>query len=272
MRLSTLVLIATLAFFYNAEVFLPNTPGSTPYHVLYLFGTLAVGTVVIFTVFSNFASYLVFPFWGLAYMLVAPHFAGGYTLDIMFSGMNLMHAAMVAGVATLTHWYTKKLDGYLQNDYRTVDYAAAPPLLEDELEEIKYEITRARRYNRAISTIMIQPISKSYGANEKKLLAKTLIRSFRRTERLYDMGKEGRFLIFCPETANSSAEMLVNRIRILAHKEQEVHFNYGIATFPDQELTFEGLVSRAKENLETGTSHKTASVKAINDGKLIANR
>jgi hypothetical protein len=133
MRLSTLVLIVALAFFYNAEIFLLDTPSRTSYQIMSLFGTMAAGAVVIFTVFSNFASYLIFPFWGLAYLLAAPHFTGGYTLHIMFSEINLIHAAMVAGVATLTNWYVTKLDGYLQNDYQAVDYAAAPPLLEDGL-------------------------------------------------------------------------------------------------------------------------------------------
>lgn len=272
MRLSTLVLVATLALFYNAEIFLPDTLGSTTYHVMYLFGTLAAGSALIIPALSSFPLYLASAFWGLAYMLAVPHFTSGYSLHIMLSGTNLIHVVMVAGITTLTHWYARKLDAYSHNERRPIDYASPPPLLDDELENIKYEITRARRYNRPISVIMLQPIAKSYGTMDKGTLSKTLSRIFRRTERLYDMGKHGRFLIFSPETTNSSAEMLVNRIRIMVHREQDMHFNYGIATFPDQELTFDGLVSRAEENLETGASHKTASIKAIKDGKLMVNR
>jgi hypothetical protein len=272
MRISTLVLIVALAFFYNSKIFLPDTLSRAAYYVMYLFGTLAAGSVLIFPVLSTFPSYLAFPFWGLAYMLAVPQFTGGYTLHSMFSGINLIHVVMVAGIATLTHWYARKLDGYLRNEHQSIYYASAPPMLEDELGDIKYEITRARRYNRPISVIMIQPIRKSYITMDKGSLSQTLTRTFRRTERLYDMGKDGRFLIFCPETTNSSAEMLINRIRIMVYREQDMHFNYGIATFPDQELTFEGLVSRAKENLDTGASHKTAAIKPIKDGKLMANR
>jgi hypothetical protein len=239
---------------------------------MYLFGTIAAASAVIFTIFSNFPIYIAFPFWGLTYVLTIPHFAGGYTLHIMLSATTLIHAAMVAGLATLANWYVRNLGSYLQQEHQSVDYTIAPPLLEDELKHIKYEITRARRYNHPMSVIMIQSFSKSYGSMEKGLLSHTLSKTFRRTERLYNMGKQGRFLIFCPETTNSSAEMLVNRIRIIAHREQEIHFNYGIATFPDQELTFEGLVLRAKENLERVTSRNTATIKSINNGKLIANK
>ena len=56
------------------------------------------------------------------------------------------------------------------------------------------------------------------------------------------------------------------------HREQDIHFIYGVATFPDQELTFEGLVSRATENLEAGVKHKATAIKSIKRGKLIANR
>ena len=272
MRLSTLALITALAFFYNVDFFLPDIPGRTNYPVMYLFGTIAAASAVIFTIFSNFPIYIAFPFWSLTYVLTIPHFAGGYTLHIMLSATTLIHAAMVAGLATLANWYVRKLGSYLQQEHQSVNYTIAPPLLEDELKHIKYEITRARRYNHPMSVIMIQSLSKFYGSMEKGLLSNTLSKTFRRTERLYDMGKQGRFLIFCPETTNSSAEMLVNRIRIMAHREQEIHFNYGIATFPDQELTFEGLVLRAKENLEAGTSNKSAVIKVIKDGKLMANR
>jgi hypothetical protein len=271
MRLSTIVLIAALAVFYNAGFFLPVLPGNSNNHVMYLFGTLAIGAILILPFFSKFPSYLAFPFWGLAYLLFLPNLADGDALQHMFTAITLMHAAMVAGITSLTHWYARKLDGYMRRDRVPVESSSAPPLLEDEMESIKYEITRARRYNRPISVIIIQPIAKAFGAVEKAVLSKTLSRIFRRTERLYAMRKQGRYLIFCPETTNSSAEMLVNRIRIMVHREQDVHFNYGLATFPDQELTFEGLLSRAEENLETGAKRKTTVIKAIKTGRLTAN-
>ena len=271
MRLSTIVLIAALAFFYNVGIIFPDTHGSTNYHAMYLFGTLAVGAILVVPVFSKFPAYLAFPFWGLAYLLFVPNLAGG-DIQLMFTGSTLIHALLVAAITSLAHWYARKLDGFLRKERRFVDLSSAPPLLDDELESIKYEITRARRYNRPISVIMIQPIAKAFGAVEKGALSTTLGRIFRRTERLYDMGKQGRYLIFCPESTNSSAEMLVNRIRIMVHRELNMHFNYGLATFPDQELTFEGLLSRARENLETGTGRKSAAVKAIKGDKLMANR
>lgn len=272
MRLSTLVLILALALFYNAGTFLPGPLGGMNHHLMYLFGTVGVGSVLLFPVFANFPLYLAFPFWGVAYLLAAPHFTGGYTVEVMLSGVNLMNAIIVAGVSSLTHWYVKRLDGYLRKEGRLADIASAPPLLDDEADDIKYEITRARRYSRPISVIMLQPVFKPFSPVDKVSLARTLSRIFRRTERLYDLGKNGRFLIFCSETSHSSAEMLVNRIRIMVHREQDIHFVYGIATFPDQELTFEGLVMRAKENLEAGASHKSAAIKSIKSSKLATNR
>jgi hypothetical protein len=274
-RFASIVLIVTLALFFNSQLFFQHIELTAPssHHFMYLFATLSAVAVILSRTFGRLPVYLVAPLSGFAYLLATPYFSAAYTFENLFSAINLFEAVMVCCVVGVTHWYTRQLPDAIQDNRRTADDSETPPLLDAELNEIKYEITRARRYNRSITLVMLQPVARILGENEKRQLTAVLRSCFRRTERLYDVGKEGRFVIFCPETTATSAEMLVNRIRIYAHKLQEMHLIFGLATFPDQEVTFEGLLSRARENLRARFGGRVLRGKSVtlNKNKAVGN-
>ena len=269
--LPTLALIVALASFYNSELLMPDSSVSINYHVVYLFGTLSTLMVILLTVFVRISLAVTFIASGLACVLTTSYLSSGSAIPGIASQLYLFPSLAVAGITTLTHWYVRKLRLYLLQKHKSEDGPAAMRFLEDELDHIKYEFARARRYNHHISVILIRPITASQRKIDKDRLASSLDRNFRRTERLYDMGKSEQYLIFCPETTISSAEMLVNRIRIMTQRERDIYFHYGIATFPDQEVTFEGLLSRAQANLQARfRGKKSSAVSQPNKGKLAA--
>jgi hypothetical protein len=96
-RLSTLVLI-TSGILYNAEIFLPDTPSRTTYQIMYLFGIMAAGTVVIFIGVQQFCLISHFPVLGTGLPAGGTAFYRWVYCTDHVPEINLIHAAMVTGV------------------------------------------------------------------------------------------------------------------------------------------------------------------------------
>jgi hypothetical protein len=271
---AAVALVAGLVLFSRVNTFLPHFGIASVNPSTYLFGTFAASAVIVISRFWYVSSFFTALLWVAIYLLVMPFFAGEYTVEYLFSTIIAVEAAMVAVMVILANNFVHKLNSVLHDlhvERETAEPRTVFPLLEEAIEDIKYEIIRARRYDHPISILIIQAFSSSLGANGNIIVANTLRNAFRRTERLYVMDKFGRFLIFCPETTMSSMEMLVNRIQILTQRELGIHTSYGMASFPDQELTFEGLVARAEKNLSSGTKPQFTTIREVADDKLAAN-
>jgi len=57
----------------------------------------------------------------------------------------------------------------------------------------------------------------------------------------------GRFLVVCPETDLESAVFLSERICQMVEGRTEFHVKCGVASFPDEALTFEDLLQLARD-------------------------
>ncbi len=61
----------------------------------------------------------------------------------------------------------------------------------------------------------------------------------------------GRFLILCPETDLSSVILLAKRMQQAITERIDLKVQCGVASFPDEALTFEDLMKKAYERLST---------------------
>jgi GGDEF domain-containing protein len=60
---------------------------------------------------------------------------------------------------------------------------------------------------------------------------------------------KGRFIVLCPETDLSSASLLGKRISQAVKERTDLRVLWGAAAFPEEALTFDDLLEKARERL-----------------------
>ncbi len=139
---------------------------------------------------------------------------------------------------------------------RAVDIQAAR-------ESISAEITRSRRYHHPLSVLTVRlEKNKAWGDwKEMKLLANEMLERFAIAKvsqilsdhaRNTDMvlrDRDGQFVLLCPETNLTSTSILAKRIADAVKQDLDAEIAYGTASFPDEALTFDDLISTANGRL-----------------------
>ena len=74
--------------------------------------------------------------------------------------------------------------------------------------------------------------------------------------------RNAHFVVLLPEVTQSEAETLRRKVEIAAREKLGLDLKTGLATFPDQEVTFEGLVQRAEAILRDAAIAESENVAA----------
>jgi hypothetical protein len=131
--------------------------------------------------------------------------------------------------------------------------------------EIRRELTRSRHYHRPLSLIVVEPKLKSFGISLPTIIEEMqqaiatrfarvkLAQTMRQQLRLMDLVLEedehqDHFIILCPEADEMGTAVLVERIEAVMNQ-AGIEVQCSTATFPDEALTFEGLLNQAKDKL-----------------------
>lgn len=135
--------------------------------------------------------------------------------------------------------------------------------IDSESQRIKIELTRSRRYHRPLSLVVIQ----SESEDEKMImdLLKSIQHDLRtrfssarvgqiiddciRQTDLVMRDRRGRFIILCPETDLGNASLLGKRIAQAVKERTRLYVLWGVAAFPEEALTFDDLLQKARERL-----------------------
>lgn len=146
--------------------------------------------------------------------------------------------------------------------YRVVDIDAASDL-------IKMEFGRSRRYHRSLSLLVVHVFPNNEEAVREMLkslqqdvlsrlsnarVGQSIGEVIRHTDQLI-RDRLGRFIILCPETNLESAKFLSDRIRRSVEERTGLHVNCGVASFPDEALTFEDLLYLARDRSMKPADH-----------------
>ena len=133
--------------------------------------------------------------------------------------------------------------------------------IDAEEKRIKLELTRSRRYHRPLGLVVLEPeLEKEKDTREMlKGIQHDLMNRFtsarvaqivddriRQTD-LVMRDHTGRFVILCPETDVESAKLLGDRIAHAIKERTDLDVRWGVAAFPDEALTFEDLLHKARE-------------------------
>ena len=140
--------------------------------------------------------------------------------------------------------------------------------IDSESQRIKIELTRSRRYHRPLSVVMIQSESDEEELTREafKNIQHDLMSRFtsarvgqiiddrvRQTD-LVLRDYQGRFFVLCPETDLSNATLLAKRISQAIKERTNLRVLWGVAAFPEEALTFEDLLQKARQRLIDSTS------------------
>lgn len=138
--------------------------------------------------------------------------------------------------------------------------------LDEAAEDIQLELTRVRRHQRPLSVIVVETKPESVRAAlhrtvqevQRAMLSRYVVTSLarvignqlRRTDLVLNQRDRGRFIILSPDTNMVNSTVVVDRIQAAATEELGVSVACGIATFPEDALTFEELIHRAELSLQ----------------------
>jgi len=135
--------------------------------------------------------------------------------------------------------------------------------IDSENQRIKIELTRSRRYHRPLSLVVIESESEDEKTTREMLksIQHDLLNRFtsarvgqiiddriRQTD-LVLRDRRGRFIILCPETDLEDASLLAKRIAQAVKERTSLRVLWGVAAFPEEALTFDDLLQKARERL-----------------------
>lgn len=130
-------------------------------------------------------------------------------------------------------------------------------------DRIRIEVARSRRYHRPFSLIVVRAsvddimdIQDLFGAIQHDLrdkfsaarLGHIIDKDIRQMD-LILRDHQGQYLILAPEVGQEGANLLVQRISHLVEEKAKLHLSWGIATFPDDALSFDDLLDAAHTRL-----------------------
>jgi len=128
-------------------------------------------------------------------------------------------------------------------------------------DQIKTEFSRSRRYHRPLALLVVHSLPKDEEVVREMLkslqrdvltrlsnarIGQAIGEAIRQADLLI-RDNIGRFIVFCPETDLESAVFLAERIRRIVEERAGFHVNCGVASFPDEALTFEDLLHMARD-------------------------
>ena len=140
--------------------------------------------------------------------------------------------------------------------------------LDDASQRVKIEFIRSRRYRRPLALLLIEVDPEVHRRNGETLkniqydlanrftsarIGQIIDERIRQTD-LVLRDRQWSYVIICPETDYAGVLLLARRINDAIKKATDLSVLWGIAAFPEEALTFEEMLNKARERLEAGES------------------
>jgi GGDEF domain-containing protein len=201
-------------------------------------------------------------FWGAIYFGLSQIVNRAYTGSMDVEVIVLEIVILEAGV-----WLSYQLAVGIARSESLMDVLAQGTFphraveLDTASEQIKIEFSRSRRYHRQLSLLVVHSLPKDEEVVRDMLkslqrdvltrlsnaqIGQAIGEVIRQTDLLI-RDQIGRFVVLCPETDLESAVFLSERICQIVEGRTGLHVNCGVASFPDEALTFEDLLHTARD-------------------------
>lgn len=250
----------------------------------YLAVLVAIPLTLFFPRISRISVYVPLLFWAVVYIVPLQLINRNYSANKGELAVIALEFMMLeVGV-----WFAHQLAVQISHAESIMDALALSAFpnrardIESENQRIKIELTRSRRYHRPLSVVIIQSES-----DDEKLIREALkniqhdlmsrFTSARVGQIIDDRVRQtdlvlrdykGRFIVLCPETDFSNASLLAQRISQAIKERTNLRVLWGVAAFPEEALTFEDLLQKARERLTESTSIPSEVVPIIESHQL----
>ena len=231
----------------------------------YVLVFVAVPCMVLIPSFYRAPQFVSMIFWASIYFGLSRVFDRALSAPSNFETIFTEVVLLELGV-----WLSYQLAVDLAHSESLVDTMAqsAFPNQAIEMEEasnlLRNEITRSRRYHRPLSLLIIRAAPENNDIYQRlfKSFQRDLLNHFssarmgqligeqiRQTDTLM-RDRLGRFILLCPETDKESVSVLGERIHGVLEDGTGLRISWGCSSFPDEALTFEDMVTRAREQMK----------------------
>lgn len=135
-------------------------------------------------------------------------------------------------------------------------------------EQIKNEFARSRRFHRPLSLMVVHAFAKDSEVVREMLkslqrdvlarlsnarIGQAIGETLRQTDLLLK-DHVGRYIVLCPETNKESIMHLAERMSKIVEDRTGLQVNCGVASFPEEALTFDDLLDLARERSKQAVS------------------
>lgn len=191
-----------------------------------------------------------------------PAWGGGYTYLSLFELFAIITTAALAySVGRLSADFIDTVRSLIFTDTEGRVYNI------NEAENlIKREMQYTRRVNRPLSILVLEADANGARADlqataqeiqrllakrySMMALARLMGRTLRRTDFILDHAKEGRLVLVAPEMHKEQTAAIVERLNEQAQRRLGIALRSGVASFPDQGVTFEELLYQAEQDMQ----------------------
>ncbi|HEY3312734.1 MAG TPA: diguanylate cyclase [Anaerolineales bacterium] len=246
--------------------------------IFYILCSLAVLSAILLIQFTNLSIYQYLIVWSVVYIVVRVVF-WHKTAQLPFD-VDVLEFVLVDIAAGLGYDFARQLSNlnHLLEKLTVTTYPNRSLDLRTAGDRINIELNRSRRYHRPLSLLLIyvdyivsQNSTRRDDALQGDILARfavarvgQLINDQIRQTDMIIRDTNSRFIILCPETEYSLATKLAERFSKSIAVSIGAAVQWGVASFPDEALTFDDLILTAKERFTTIPAEQIAESVANN--------
>jgi len=235
-----------------------------PSHFYFLIVLDVITTVTVPNLrWMNFGTLMFF--WGAIFVIIAYFY-------LLRQGMEYLQVSVVEGVfLAVAIWIAYQLNVQMAASESIMSALASSTYPNHTLElanatrPVDTEMNRARRHSRPLSLVIVSPENIEPDVNQKAyhVLREDMLRQFvharigqiiaaqaRETD-VITRDHDGKFIVLCTETERDSAALMAKRIQATIAETMGANTTWSVAAFPEDALTFEDLVEKAKQGLST---------------------
>lgn len=264
-----LIFLIVYILLVSSAIQFAYTTSNFPRFNAYFFPVITVMMIltIILPLFEKWAALPAFGIWGIAYISIWLALGGelnGEQFTMLLVELTFLALGIILVRETTLSF--KDLESTIDKLIFS-SYASRALVLEDALEEIQTELSRSRRYHRPLALVVITPELDLHKAEfqgapravQKHLASKYILaqiaeiieKEARRTDIIIKQNKPDRFIVLCPETQSSNTNTLIRRVVEKTREQVGVQVGFGVASFPEEALTFEELLQKAEAKLVT---------------------
>ena len=267
---SIITLLIGLAVFFNIERMDFGQQNVIDIQTfVYVLGILAVLAVIMIPAMWNTPLPVSLALWlGLYLLCRLSFFSSRPLLGGVHTYLSITEVALLSILVGLAHNVGRGLHDFEEavKNITLSDVNRRVRNMDEAIEDIRMELVRSRRHQRPLTVMVIEAKPESIRAVLHRTvqevqrammtryvvtsLARVIGNQLRRTDMVLDQRDRGRFVILSPDTNVASSSVVVGRIQAAAAEQLGVSIACGLASFPDDALTFEELVHRAEGHLQ----------------------